>query len=361
MSYNDKNIINTMEAFVLTTPVETVPFLIVKPNTPAFDKFVMENYISFYAFDYQEEDSDGFWLRFGEYMHYGNIEGFSTVFIPMEISKDIVDKKSILIELLDKGYVLACDYNQYFIESLPAKTYWRHCMIIYGYNTKESVFYCKEFQHAKLYSFEAKMDEMVKALSNFPWEGSNKKGILGIKIDPNRTDFEISYYKLYKELEELCNENILIKNQGIKAFGIAAIDIFLNGIEHYPELKEKLYRCYYWINYIRVSCKLMQYRLDYIRQHQGMHLADETVQLFEDLRLLANVIFVKLAKYEIGGDYTQDTVQVQIERCHEIRDKYLRFAKALKSDVLDIVQEQRKKMKEVDIYETTRKFVKNVG
>ena len=52
------------EPFILTIPDECVPFLILKKGSKPFDKFVMENYISFHAYDYQNDTSDGFCLRF---------------------------------------------------------------------------------------------------------------------------------------------------------------------------------------------------------------------------------------------------------------------------------------------------------
>lgn len=52
--------VNIHKPFIVTIPDECAPFLILEQGSKPFNKFVMENYINFHAYDYQNNVSDGF-------------------------------------------------------------------------------------------------------------------------------------------------------------------------------------------------------------------------------------------------------------------------------------------------------------
>lgn len=124
---------------------------------------------------------------------------------------------------------------------------------------------------------------------------------------------------------------------------------------HYQEPGERLYRMYYWINYVHVSCQLMMYRLEYLRKNEMDVLSKETEDLFIKLNSLVKQEFLSTFKLRMKGYDDQKVIQ-KMERYHEISKMYFDFMISLRTDVFLVMTKHATKSQKNDIYLTTKEY-----
>lgn len=337
--------LSTNEPFIMTIPDECAPFLILDKGTAYFDKFVLENYINFYSFDYKNHISDGFCLRFENYINWESIDGFSSLFIPLDIQKHTKDLLSLLIDMLKQGYLLLCDYNTNYIPTTKREHPAPHRIIIEGFDNNEEKFFCRDFVKKDLVSFEVQFQNMENALKQYPWPGEKNAGIRGIKQDRDHPNCEISICKLFLSLNSLCSDSLIQKNDGIEAFGKRALTVFREGILHYNSDEEQIGRCFYYLNYIRESCKLMKYRLDYFERANKNIISHETLTCFLEFKKLIDINYFKLLKLDLLHRIQTDDIKKCVEMGERIEDVLTNFIKLFRDDIYLLID---KGIKEID-------------
>lgn len=349
--------IDIKHPFIQTIPDESAPFLILEEGSKPFDKFVMENYINFRACDYQKDVSDGFCLRFENYINWESFDGFSSLHIPLCLQKNFNNTLEFLIVALNRGFIIMCDYNTYYVKVVSKGFFESHRIILYGFDDNRKVFFCMDFLNGILHTFEASFDEIIQAIYDYPWPGEEKGGVLGLKYDDRLENENISYYKLYVSLNNLCNNNFIQQNNGIEAYGRRALSVFREGISHYTSIYEQQYRSHYWLNYIRESCKLMEYRLKYLENNYQRSISAKTTNCFFTVKNCADKIFPKLLKYRIKNSINKELIENIICQCYEIENRYIEFAESFRDDVFKIWQIEASHLDHSSLYTTTEHYI----
>lgn len=346
--------------YILTTPEDSLPFMLVKPKSKEFDKLVMEHYINFVAFDFRDNSSDGFWLRFKDFDQRLVMDDFTTSHIPMETWKKASNRILSVINYIDDGFIVACDYNKRYIKKMEYDYDREHCLIVYGYDTDHEILRCKEFFEGNLISFECPFLEFEEAITNYPWIDKTNTGLFAIKKHSIADSEQISYVHLYNELHEFVNMKYFEYRNGIKTYGISALNTFLNGIRYYSEWQEKQYRIFYWLNYVYSSCKLLDYRITHVShsKYKSYVRSESTVlfySLFEEIRL----IFYRILKFRTdGNDYMNDFEDLW-KKCCEITSLYAKFMDEFVKDVCLIAEKQSEEIESEDMYWFTKRYLRN--
>ena len=344
------------EPFILTIPDECVPFLILKKGSKPFDKFVMENYISFHAYDYQNDTSDGFCLRFENYIAWETLGGFSSLHVPLSLQKNLGDPIGFLTDALERGYILMCDYNTFCVEAASSGKPRSHRVILYGCDREKRRFFCRDFIRGSLRPFEAGFDEMGRALQDYPWPGEEKGGTLGLRYDGDFESGSVSICKLYTALCSLCSSDLLQRNNGVEAFGRRALSVFRGGILHYSSPEEQAYRCSYWMNYVRESCKLMEYRLQYLKNCGPGCVSSGTEERFRAARQSVETAFMKLLKYEYKQRVDRAFLESTAESCGEIEEAYMEFAGSLLEDCRALLKAGVTEVEQSRLYASAERY-----
>ena len=333
--------IDIMHPFIQTIPDESTPFLILEQGSKSFDKFVMENYINFYA--YCLDDHNRFALRFENHTNWDGFDGFSSLHIPLDLQVKLRNKLDLLIDSLNEGYILMCDYNTCYIEFTKNSGLMNHRLIIYGYDTTCRKFFCMEFLKRRLTKFEVGFDELITALTDFPWKTYDTGGILGLKYNKNYEGSEISLYKLSASINALLESKIIQKTRTIEAFGIKALQICLDSYLYYPMLDNQIKYCYEWLNYIRESGKLMQHRLSYIENMSSKSVSKTTKINFKNFKDAVDEKFLGILKVIIKRQGSNIIIKEVIQDCYVILNKYESFLKEFKVDLQNIQNDMTSK------------------
>ena len=343
------------EPFITTTPDESLPFCAVKKYTSEFRKLVFENYINFHAFDHRTSDSDGFVLRFENYHSLDQIDILTSIHVPVDVIRTEQHKLSVVKNMLQCGYVLLADYNKYYVSQFREKAYISHRIIIYGYHEVKRRFYCCEFINMRLHKIEVPYEELIYAISYYPWEKIYMGGIQGIRINPNKNR-SLSYIKLLQSIMQFdCCENMEISN-GIDAFGKKALIVFLHGIETYPELQEKVKRCQYFLSYIDASLRLMKCRTEIILEDEKKRLSNETLRLLDHCIEKTKIASYRVIKALLKEKYTSIDITNEIYQYDQIVQIYSSFMSSFENDLRMIMQDSEEREEREDIYYFSRNY-----
>lgn len=320
--------------FIKTIPEECAPFLLLKKNTEEFKKFVMENNVAFYAFDFKDHTSDGITLRFDNYLNWGVYEGFCTSFVPrcVLLSYDYIEG---IVQFLEKGFLVMCRINKFYINAYEENKESSHKIIIHGFNNEKKYFACQDFINGRFNKFIVQFDELHNAIANYPWHETEKDGLWAIKC--KKEQHNVSYIRLLNEVNKLTVGNEYSYNTGIETFGVAALKMFSNGIISYTSDPARLYRCFYWINYVRESCKLMKLRVNYLKDDFSKYNFCEIEKILDNMRMNIDKEYFYISKCRIYNCFLQKPLMDILEDFSKISSMYMTFAINLKNILTSIL------------------------
>lgn len=327
--------VDIVNPYIKTIPDECAPFALLPFGSQEFYKFIMENFIDFYTFDTLDEYSDGYAIRFKNFMDWESFEGFDSLFIPMDIFLEYEDKLKLLIELINKDYLVLCCYNMLYIDYFKnCKEDKEHKMMVSGYNIERKNFVCQDFDGNQYQTFYVSFDEMKMALTNYPWKRSLKSGLFALKINNN---INISYIKLYNDLLNLETEGLISFNNGVDAYGIEALRLYKRGIARYITDREKTHRFYLLLNHIRENFKLMELRIEYIQMKYPNIVPISLITELNDINMQVNHLFFMIYLDFEKNNCDAENVAVYDKLCETIFGKIKKFAGLFKDVVKKVI------------------------
>lgn len=247
------------QPIILTIPEDTSLFSILNPDEKITSKIIMENFVDFYCF--KEPTHNLVFFRFKKFMDYSYIEGIRQSFIPIVILKKYFDAVQTILHFLMNGYVLSipvCKQNIWFYGQSEGT----HPMFIYGADTSRQVLFCKDFGQYQFVEFEVSFEDMINSTANCDMANLRAlDGLLAFRID-DKTSCDIEYSKVCSEFHQLKAEYTFAD----AAYGLGAIDLYVNGVIQYPCEVNAIERWYVLANYLRESAKLMKMRYDILER-----------------------------------------------------------------------------------------------
>lgn len=316
---------------IFTIPDDAAFFSILSPAEKITEKVVMENYINFYC--YKDYESDISFFRFEDFLKRGNIEGMDICFVPLNMLRRDQSSIDILVELLMEEYFISVPIMKKYIEFYGSSAKGTHVMFIYGVDTFQKAFLCKDFAGQAFVEFTASFEEMQNSLLNY--------NICGLKEQNNLNAFRIDekilptieYAKVYSEFHKLCQE-FSSRRAG---YGMGAIDLYLREVRGYPQNTELIGSWYVLANYLREATKLMNYRYRILEREvlvtdKGL---TEGEKILWKLNQDTDILFFKIGRMKskeiIVDSDIADSLSGMVEICKEdfrkIADYFCRVCK----------------------------------
>lgn len=304
-----------------TIPDDTMLFCMLDPNTEIAQKVIVENYVNFYAKRHPYVGDVIF--RFENLIDYESIQGIKRVFISHEFLERLVMNPEYLIDLLERKYYINMPVSRKAIAFYETEFNDHHHMLIYGVDTEQKEFLCKDYRGRSFVSFRCSFEELIQSAKIYsnPY-ATESNGMLAYKID-DETNETINYSKLCVEFTKLKNEYVL---DDLGTYGVNAIDLFDRDICKAPIDSRYFYRWYETANFLRESSKLMNFRLECLSRILGSN-DTQYVALKKDLsdlfQLTSGLFFtVSISERSKKFDSTrQDYIHDQLLRSKSVFQK----------------------------------------
>ena len=305
------------EPMIVTIPDDAAFFSILNPAEKATEKVVMENYINFYC--YKDSGTDISFFRFEDFLKRGNIEGMDSCFVPLGMLQRGQSGIDILVEVLMGEYVISVPIMKEYIKFYGSSAEGTHVVFVYGADTFQKTFLCKDFAGHAFVEFTVSFEEMQNSLLNYniccPKEQNNLNAFrINEKVSP-----DIEYAKVYSEFHKLC-QDFSSRRAG---YGMGAIDLYLREVRGYPQNTELAGSWYVLANYLREATKLMNYRYRILEKEipktrEGL---TEGEKILRKLEQDTDMLFFKIARMKrkriIVDSDIADSLTGTVEICKE--------------------------------------------
>lgn len=272
-----ENVILQIKYPIITSYTSDAHMLAILNNYPSTNEWVFNQYINLWG----EEpvcNNNSLVLRFNSWLirrvcPYFNINTLYT----NNFNSDIIE---FIISEIDSSYYLYILYDQYYIPNSEAymKRHFEHEMLIYGYDTKEKIFYIADFYKNSKYTFTvAPFDCVENAI-----KGTLKSEQFSCdEIEFCNTNYKFSNYLLYNSLNNFLyskntvaeNENVILENAELEEIQKGR---YTFGIKNYSLLIQSL-------------SKLLHEKIDFYDIRPLYVIFDHKVMMCERLKYLANM------------------------------------------------------------------------
>ena len=242
------------EPMIYTRPDDAAFFSLLDPAEKITEKVIMENYIDFYC--YKDSETDISFFRFEDLLKRGNIEGMDCCFVPLGMLQRNKSGIDILVELLMEGYFISVPVMKDYIGFYGSSAGGTHVLYIYGADTFQKAFLCKDFAGHAFVEFTVSFEEMQNSLLNYNICCSKEQNNLNAFRINEKVFPAIEYAKVYSEFHKLC-QDFSSRRVG---YGMGAINLYLREVRGYPRNIELAGSWYVLANYLREATKLMKYR-----------------------------------------------------------------------------------------------------
>lgn len=305
------------EPMVFTIPDDAAFFSILNPSEKITEKVIMENYINFYC--YKDYESDISFFRFEDFLKRGNIEGMDNCFVPLDMLQRGQNSIDILMELLREEYFISVPIMKKYINFYGSSDKETHVVFVYGVDTVQKAFLCKDFAWHAFVEFTVSFEELQNSLLNYNICCSKEQN----NLNAFRIDWKvlptIEYAKVYSEFHKLC-QDFSSRRAG---YGMGAIDLYLREVREYPQNVELIGSWYALANYLREATKLMNYR--YRILERGIPVTDggltEGKKILWKLNQDTDILFFKIGRMKskdiIVDSDIADSLTGMVEICKE--------------------------------------------
>lgn len=305
------------EPMILTIPDDAAFFSILNPAEKITEKIVMENYIDFYC--YKDPDTDISYFRFEDFLKRGNIEGVDCCFVPLDMLQRDQGGIDIFVELLKEEYFISVPIMKECIGFYGSGAEGTHVLFIYGVDTLQKTFLCKDFSRHAFVEFTVSFQEMQDSMANYNICCTKEQNNLNAFRINEKAFPDIEYAKVYSEFHKLC-QDFSSRRAG---YGMGAIDLYLREIRGYPK-NTGLIGCWYVLaSYLREATKLMKYRYRILEKEipvAGEGLT-ERERILHKLEQDTSTLFFKIGRMRcmniIVDSDIADSLTEMVEICKE--------------------------------------------
>lgn len=296
-------------------------FSAIDSKSDFFRKFVMENYINFYAIHLRSNDEVVF--RFENLIDYESIYGLKRVFLPVDLLKRMRKDIDFFISLIRDGYYLSVPIARRVIDFYQDSSNATHRMMIYGVDPDKKMFMCKDFQGHSFVPFEITYESLSKGIELYSNPNSRESdGLLAFKFDDN-ISHEISYSKVYLELLKL-KDGLTVGN--LDSYGIGALDSFLRNIESTNANNRLLARWYEVSNFLREAAKLMQLRFEILCDDLKINADESSTNIVREVSESTEKLFFLISKSFLSNRFDDTTNKQFVDLCDLSRNSFFRVS-----------------------------------
>ncbi len=282
--------------FILTIPDDGIVFSLFDENNVYTEKFFMENYINFYSINPPPLERVVF--RFENFMDYESIHGIERYFIPVGMMKKYASDPVVIWKLLEEGYIINMPVDRGSISFYGKNAGGTHHMLIFGAESEEGVFLCKDFKGHDFVEFKTTFSEWKESIQKYNNPTSREAdGLLALRIDRTVSP-NIEYSKVLSEFNKLRTD---IYNE-YSGYGIGALSLFIRDVEEKEWDSVLCYRWYETSNFMREASKLMQFRYGTVSKIFGEGEANNMIELKNSVNKLkqdTDRLFLKVCKFSL--------------------------------------------------------------
>lgn len=319
------------DPFIYTIPEETAPFVLLSQDMPVFIKFIMENFISFYAYDPLDGLADGYAIRFENFLDWDKLSCFDTMYLPMDVWKHTLQKTDYLKILFELGYAVVICYNKKYIPDMNIAEDCEHKMLVYDYADERQAFLCADYVGTDWTKYIVNDRCLGLAMEEYPWERNLKTGVFALRLRTNET--RISMIPLVEGLRKMSTYGIHSITDKAEAYGIEALCVFLQGINEFKTLEAKAQRFFLLYNHIRESCKLMNVRMDYLRSSPNCIVTHTTEIQWNKLKNAVDKSFFAIMKANTRGIIQHELIKKCFLDAEKLINQYAIFSRSLLQDL----------------------------